>query len=105
MARPIGHNNVAAIGVEGLSSTLRKGDTGTEVEFLQKNINTFADDPVISFEAGVYKVAVDGVFGSGTEDNVIKLQNFYSLTADGVNSSKIKINSGHDDHFHVDTKS
>lgn len=95
MTRPIGHNNVAAIAVEGLPSTLINGSTGTEVEYLQQNINTFANDPVISFEAGVTTVNVDGNFGGSTESNLIKLQQFFGLSADGVYGKKSR-NKFHD---------
>jgi hypothetical protein len=84
MARPIGHNNVAAIGVEGLPNTLQKGDSGTEVEYLQRNINTFADNTLFATECGIEFVSVNGIFGTETENELVKLQTCLGLGADGV---------------------
>ncbi len=58
--------------------TLRKGDTGEDVEALQERLK----------ELGYYTGLVDGGFGAGTEKAVIAFQKQHGLTADGVAGTK-----------------
>ena len=60
-------------GEPGNLPTLRRGDTGTNVEFLQKRLNIWGASLV-----------VDGIFGAATEENVKKFQAQYNLTVDGI---------------------
>ena len=53
--------------------TLRKGDSGPDVVYLQTLLCSVGDP-----------IAVDGKFGSGTEKAVKAFQTQYGLTADGV---------------------
>lgn len=63
----------------GWSRTLKKGDSGADVKELQIRVAGWAaDSPSKTY------VAVDGVFGSGTEAAVKRFQRAYGLTADGV---------------------
>ncbi len=53
--------------------TLRLGDTGEYVAFLQKRLNIWGTSLV-----------VDGIFGAATEEAVKKFQTQYNLTVDGI---------------------
>ena len=58
---------------------LKKGSTGTPVRTIQEYLNEINKNyPAIP------KVAVDGVFGQGTEDSVKKFQEVFNYTVDGV---------------------
>ena len=57
--------------------TLRKGVTGTAVKTLQTNLK----------KLGLYAAAVDGSFGTTTENAVKAFQKQYGLTVDGVAGS------------------
>ena len=59
-------------------STVRKGDTGSDVRTLQTMLNAVSN-------AGL---TVDGIFGSGTETAVKNFQKANSLTADGIVGAK-----------------
>lgn len=60
--------------------TLREGDTGQDVEFVQRQLNRIsANFP------GIPKIyPVDGFFGSSTTDAVRKFQEVFGLDADGL---------------------
>ena len=58
--------------------TLRRNDTGDDVEVLQKRLK----------QLGYYTGLVDGGFGAGTEKAVIAFQKQHGLTADGVAGTK-----------------
>ncbi|MBR2719007.1 MAG: peptidoglycan-binding protein [Clostridia bacterium] len=58
--------------------TLRRNDTGDDVETLQKRLK----------QLGYYTGLVDGGFGAGTEKAVIAFQKQHGLTADGVAGTK-----------------
>ncbi len=62
------------------SATLREGDTGLEIEILQRRLNRIsANFP------GIPKIfPADGFFGSSTTESVRKFQEVFNLTADGV---------------------
>ncbi|MEO1431309.1 MAG: peptidoglycan-binding protein [Cyanobacteria bacterium J06633_8] len=60
-------------GEPGNLPTLRRGDTGKDVEFLQKRLNIWGTSLV-----------VDGIFGAATEETVKKFQAQYNLTVDGI---------------------
>lgn len=67
----------ASITVSAAISTannLQVGSSGTQVKYLQTNLN------VLNYNAGT----ADGVFGSGTKSAVIRFQNAYGLSADGI---------------------
>jgi len=53
--------------------TLRRGDTGEDVRYLQEKLSDLG-----------YWLTPDGVFGAGTESTVRSFQNSQSLTADGI---------------------
>ena len=53
--------------------TLRRGDHGEDVKYLQQRLSDLG-----------YWVSVDGAFGAGTESSVRSLQNSESLPVDGV---------------------
>lgn len=61
-----------------ISSTLNKGDKGSEVRELQENLNTIIN----------VGLKVDGDFGDKTEFAVIKFQARYGLSVDGVYGPK-----------------
>lgn len=71
--------NIAAVQQSYPGSSLRKGDTGTNISILQRQLNRIAKD-YPSFGT----LAVDGVFGSAMEETVKKFQRQFNLTADGV---------------------
>ncbi len=56
------------------AASLRRGDSGSEVTTLQKKLRNW----------GYYSGAVDGIFGSGTEQAVMYFQRKNGLTPDGV---------------------
>lgn len=56
------------------SSTLKNGSRGTQVKYLQMNLN------VLNYNAG----SADGIFGNGTKSAVIRFQRAYGLSADGI---------------------
>ncbi|PGO60732.1 N-acetylmuramoyl-L-alanine amidase [Priestia megaterium] len=58
---------------EDATPLIRKGDQGSAVEKLQKALSDLG-----------YKLAVDGIFGSGTQDDVKDFQKKNGLTADGI---------------------
>jgi len=53
--------------------TLRRGDSGPDVTYLQQRL-----------QAHGHSVSVDGIFGGGTESQVITFQRTRGLTADGI---------------------
>lgn len=57
---------------------LKKGSTGAQVRTLQTKLKRW----------GYYNGSVDGIFGSGTRDAVIKFQRKNGLTPDGVVGAK-----------------
>lgn len=61
------------------TETVRKGDKGTPVRWVQDKLN-----------AAGYKMTVDGSFGSGTDKAVKKFQKANSLTADGKVGSETR---------------
>lgn len=56
------------------SSTLKPGDSGTQVKLLQRALA----------DAGYSPGAIDGSYGPGTEDAVRRFQEAHGLAADGV---------------------
>ncbi len=61
------------------SRTLKRGDSGSDVRELQIRVAGWAaDSPSQTY------VAVDGIFGPGTEAAVKRFQRAYGLTADGI---------------------
>ena len=58
---------------------LRRGDRGNSVEQMQFWLQQLAE-----FDPGLRDLAVDGIFGSGTEAAVKAFQREFGLTADGV---------------------
>ena len=60
-------------------STLRLGDRGPYIEYLQYLLSIIAD-----FNDNVPSPVIDGVFGSGTESSVIGFQRAYGLDPDGI---------------------
>lgn len=60
------------------SKTLRKGDKGTQVKYLQKFLNWY----------GNYKLEIDGSFGSATEKAVKAFQKATGLKIDGIFGTK-----------------
>lgn len=72
-------NRIQAIKSSYPGSPLRKGDSGTNVRILQRQLNRIVQDyPFMG------KLTVDGVFGSAMESTVKKFQKQFNLTADGV---------------------
>lgn len=82
--RPIGHYNCAAIGVEGLPTTWRKGNSHDEIKYLQGNLNTFYNIPELRSSLGLTQVSVTGTFDTNTETNLKKIQGGFGLIADGI---------------------
>ena len=72
-------NNIAAIPSSYPGSPLRRGNTGTNVRILQKQLSRIAKD-YPSFG----KPAVTGTFDEATENSVKKFQKQFGLTADGI---------------------
>ena len=58
---------------------VRQGDRGLNVTIVQFYLNQAAQ-----YVSTVSPVTLDGVFGSGTRQQVINFQRYYNLTADGV---------------------
>ena len=56
-----------------MPSTIRRGDTGSDVTLCQRDLNLHG-----------YACSVDGIFGSGTESQVKAFQSASGLTADGI---------------------
>lgn len=71
--------NIAAIPESYPGYSLRRGDTGTNVSILQRQLNRIARD-YPSFGT----LEVDGIFGSSMETTVKRFQRQFGLTADGV---------------------
>ncbi|MGN0984136.1 MAG: peptidoglycan-binding protein, partial [Gemmiger sp.] len=72
-------NNIAAIPESYPGTPLRRGDTGTAVSILQKQLSRIAKDyPAFG------KPAVTGTFDAATESTVKAFQKQFSLTADGI---------------------
>lgn len=67
------------------SQNLKTGSRGTQVKYLQMNLN------VLNYNAG----KADGIFGNGTKNAVIRFQRAYGLSADGIAGKNTinKINS------------
>ena len=72
-------NNIASIPQSYPGSPLRRGNTGTAVNVLQKQLSRIAKD-YPSFG----KPAITGTFDEATENSVKKFQKQFSLTVDGV---------------------
>ncbi len=72
-------SNIAAVQQSYPGSSLRVGDSGTNVSILQRQLNRITKD-YPSFGT----LAVDGVFGSAMEQTVKNFQRQFNLTADGV---------------------
>ena len=60
-------------------TAIRRGDTGSNVKLVQFYLRFAATN-----YSAIPTVAVDGVFGSGTETAVRRFQSYFGLTADGV---------------------
>lgn len=58
---------------------LRLGSTGNDVRTIQNQLNRIADN-----YPSINKVRVDGVYGEQTEEAVIRFQQIFNLTVDGV---------------------
>ena len=71
--------NIAAVQQSYPGSSLRVGDSGTNVAILQRQLNRIAKD-YPSFGT----LAVDGVFGAAMQQTVKRFQRQFGLTADGV---------------------
>lgn len=82
-----GHTVIVVEGAERHSTkdhkvavpTLKKGDKGSEVKILQKNLNSTTAD---------MGLAVDGEFGSKTKAAVVGFQKKYDLEKDGIYGPK-----------------
>ncbi len=66
--------SITASAAMNTSQTLKVGSRGTQVKYLQINLN------VLGYNAGT----ADGVFGNGTKNAVIRFQRAYGLGADGI---------------------
>ena len=72
-------NNIASIPSSYPGSPLRRGNTGTNVRIIQRQLSRIAKDyPFFG------KPTVNGIFDETTENVVKKFQKQFSLTADGV---------------------
>ena len=72
-------NNIASIPESYPGTPLRRGDRGTSVFTLQRQLNRIAKDyPFLG------TLTVDGIFGSQMEATVKRFQQQFNLTADGV---------------------
>ena len=72
-------NRIEAIPESYPGTPLRRGDSGTAVRTLQRQLNRIAQAyPFFG------TLSVDGVFGAATEEVVKKFQKQFSLTVDGV---------------------
>lgn len=71
--------NIAAVQQSYPGSSLRVGDSGTNVAILQRQLNRIAKD-YPSFGT----LAVDGVFGAAMQQTVKRFQRQFGLTVDGV---------------------
>lgn len=71
---PIESAYISASAAMSTSQTLKVGSRGTQVKYLQMNLNA------LGFNAGT----ADGVYGNGTKNAVIRFQRKYGLTADGI---------------------
>ena len=69
---------MAMLPVTASAATLSKGSRGTQVKYLQVNLNGL----------GYASMSVDGQFGSQTEKAVKKFQKAYGLSADGIAGSQ-----------------
>ena len=59
---------------QNTSTILKVGSRGTEVKYLQMNLNGL----------GYKGVSIDGIYGTGTADAVRRFQTAYGLSADGI---------------------
>lgn len=66
--------SITASAAISTSSNLKVGSRGTQVKYLQMNLN------VLNYNAG----SADGIFGNGTKNAVIRFQRAYGLSADGI---------------------
>lgn len=66
--------SISASAAISTSSNLKVGSRGTQVKYLQMNLN------VLNYNAG----SADGIFGNGTKNAVIRFQRAYGLSADGI---------------------
>lgn len=66
--------SITASAAISTSKILQVGSRGTQVKYLQINLN------ILNYNAGT----ADGVFGNGTKNAVKRFQRAYGLTADGV---------------------
>ena len=58
---------------------VRQGDRGINVSIVQYYLSQAAN-----YISSIRPVEIDGVFGSGTREQVINFQRYYNLTADGI---------------------
>ncbi len=77
--------SITASAAISTSSNLKNGSRGTQVKYLQMNLN------VLNYNAG----SADGIFGNGTKNAVKRFQKAYGLSADGIAGKNTinKINS------------
>lgn len=66
--------SITASAAISTSNNLKNGSKGTQVKYLQMNLN------VLNYNAG----SADGIFGSGTKNAVIRFQRANGLSADGI---------------------
>ncbi len=72
-------NNISSLTTSYPGSAIRRGARGEDVRIIQAQLNRISDNyPAIP------KNAVDGIFGSGTEERVKTFQRVFNLTPDGV---------------------
>ncbi len=72
-------NNIRAITSSYPGTPLRVGSTGSAVRTIQRQLNRIAQN-----YPSIGQQAVDGVFGTGTQNAVRTFQRIFNLTADGV---------------------
>ncbi len=80
---------LAELGSEGITSVdipaslptavLRRGSSGSFVTLAQFMLNIASE-----FYPEIYPIAMDGIFGAGTQSSVVSFQRLRGLTADGV---------------------
>lgn len=70
----LGDYSITASAEISTSQNLKVGSRGTQVKYLQMNLNA------LNYNAG----SVDGIFGNGTKNAVIRFQKAYGLSADGI---------------------
>ena len=59
---------------EDVSALSKVGSRGTEVRAIQEKLK----------ERGLYKIAVDGIYGAKTKEAVVKFQKQQGIAADGI---------------------